>query len=158
MTSTRSPLQTQPPKNASLKKEVAELQSKLDTAKRGSVQKKLDDAQLLSDYRELRRIVERIPPEILERANVRNAAPPRRGARDEDGELDGTEKEKSSTNTPYPQHAIDAVARCLWPDIVAFFESEEGQKEFEAWKRQQDKENMEQENQLKADRKFRQSQ
>ena len=45
---------------------------------------------------------------------------------------------------------IDAVARCLWPDIVAFFESEEGQKEFEAWKRQQDKENMEQENQLKA--------
>ena len=54
--------------NASLKKEVAELQSKLDTAKRGSVQKKLDDAQLLNDYRELRRIVERIPPEILERA------------------------------------------------------------------------------------------
>ena len=54
--------------NASLKKEVAELQSKLDTAKRESVQKKLDDAQLLSDYRELRRIVERIPPEILERA------------------------------------------------------------------------------------------
>ena len=54
--------------NASLKKEIAELQSKLDTAKRGSVQKKLDDAQLLSNYRELRRIVERIPPEILERA------------------------------------------------------------------------------------------
>ena len=54
--------------NASLKKEVLELQSKLDTAKRGSVQKKLDDAQLLNDYRELRRIVERIPPEILERA------------------------------------------------------------------------------------------
>ena len=54
--------------NASLKKEVAELQSKLDTAKRGSVQKKLDDAQLLNDYRELRKIVERIPPEILERA------------------------------------------------------------------------------------------
>ena len=31
-----------------------------------------------------------------------------------------------------------------------FFEREEGQKEFETWKRQQDKENMEQENQLKA--------
>ena len=40
----------------------------LDTAKRGSVQKKLDDAQLLNDYLELCRIVERIPPEILERA------------------------------------------------------------------------------------------
>ena len=35
--------------NAFLKKEVLELQSKLDTAKRGSVQKKLDDAQLLND-------------------------------------------------------------------------------------------------------------
>ena len=54
--------------NTSLKREVLELQSKLDTTKRGSVQKKLDEAQLLNDYRELRRIVERIPPEILERA------------------------------------------------------------------------------------------
>ena len=40
-------------------------------------------------------------------------------------------KKKIINNTPYPQHAIDAVARCLWPDIVAFFESEEGQKEFD---------------------------
>ena len=81
--------------------------------------------------------------------NVKNAAPPRRGASDEDGER-MARKKKIVNNTPYPQHAIDAVARCLWPDIVAFFESEEGQKEFEAWKRQQDNENMGQENQLKA--------
>ena len=59
-------------------------------------------------------------------------------------------KKKIVNNTPYPQHAIDTVMRCLCPDIVAFFESEEGQKAFEAWKRQQDKENMGQENQLKA--------
>ena len=59
-------------------------------------------------------------------------------------------KKKIINITPYPQHAIDAVARCLWPDIVAFFESEEGHKEIEAWKRQQDKERVEQENQLKA--------
>lgn len=59
-------------------------------------------------------------------------------------------KRKSSTTRLIRNMPIDAVARCLWPDIVAFFESEEGQKEFEAWKRQQDKENMEQENQLKA--------
>ena len=59
-------------------------------------------------------------------------------------------KKKIINNTPYPQHDIDAIARCLWPDIVAFFESEEGQKEFETWKRQQDKERVEQENQLKA--------
>lgn len=135
--------------NASLKKEIAELQSKLDTAKRGSVQKKLDDAQLLNDYRELRRIVERIPPENLERAKRQERSAPRRGARDEDGER-MARKKKIINNTPYPQHVIDAVARCLWPDIVAFFESEEGQKEFEAWKRQQDKERVEQENQLKA--------
>ena len=45
-------------------------------------------------------------------------------------------KKKIINNTPYPQYAIDAVARCLWPDIVAFFESEEGQKEIETWKRQ----------------------
>ena len=51
-----------------MKKEITEFQSKLDTAKRGSVQKKLDEAQLLNDYQELRKIVERIPPEILERA------------------------------------------------------------------------------------------
>ena len=59
-------------------------------------------------------------------------------------------KRKIINNTPYPQHASGAVARWLWPDIVAFFEGEEGQKEFEAWKRQQDKERVEQENQLKA--------
>ena len=59
-------------------------------------------------------------------------------------------KKKIVNNTPYPQHANDAVARSLWPNIVAFFESEEGQKEFEARKRQQDKEHVEQKNQLKA--------
>lgn len=29
---------------------------------------------------------------------------------------------------------IEKVARCLLPDILAFFESKEGQKEFEEWK------------------------
>jgi len=36
-----------------------------------------------------------------------------------------------------PQHEIEALARCLLPAIQKFFESEEGQKEFEVWKRQQ---------------------
>lgn len=41
-----------------------------------------------------------------------------------------------------PQHEIDALARCLLPDLIAFYESEEGQKEFEQWKIQlEDKEN-----------------
>ena len=42
--------------------------------------------------------------------------------------------------SPYPQSAIEAIARSLWPDIQAYFESEEGQKEFAAWKTQQDAE------------------
>jgi hypothetical protein len=37
-----------------------------------------------------------------------------------------------------PKHEIEAIARCLLPDIIAFFESEEGRKEFEEWKRQQE--------------------
>ena len=29
-----------------------------------------------------------------------------------------------------PQHQIEAIARCILPDILAFDESEEGQREF----------------------------
>ena len=47
-----------------------------------------------------------------------------------------TRKRKLINNTPYPDYVIDAMARCLWPDIQAFFESEEGQKEFAEWKAQ----------------------
>ena len=42
-------------------------------------------------------------------------------------------KKKPVNNTPYPDYVIEAVARCLWPDIQAFFESEEGKKEFTIW-------------------------
>jgi hypothetical protein len=34
-----------------------------------------------------------------------------------------------------PQHEIDSLARCLLPDLIAFFESKEGQREFEQWKK-----------------------
>ena len=33
----------------------------------------------------------------------------------------------------FPQHEIDALARCLLPDLMAFYESEDGQREFEQW-------------------------
>ena len=36
-----------------------------------------------------------------------------------------------------PDREIEAIARCIYPDIVAFYESEEGQREFAEWKRQQ---------------------
>ena len=34
-----------------------------------------------------------------------------------------------------PDHIRMEIARCLLPDIIAFYESEEGRKEFEEWKR-----------------------
>ena len=39
--------------------------------------------------------------------------------------------------TGVPRHEVEALARCLLPDIQEFFESKEGKKEFEEWKRQQ---------------------
>lgn len=45
--------------------------------------------------------------------------------------------DKSNVNQ-IPQHEIDALARCLLPELIAFYESNEGQKEFEQWKIQLD--------------------
>ena len=42
-------------------------------------------------------------------------------------------RKKLINNTAIPQHHIAAIARCILPDILAFYESEEGQKEFEEW-------------------------
>ena len=39
---------------------------------------------------------------------------------------------RTINRSPYPQYAIEAIARSLWPDIQTYFESEEGQKEFAA--------------------------
>ena len=47
---------------------------------------------------------------------------------------DMARKKKPINNTPYPDYVIGTVARCLWPEIQAFFESEEGQREFAEWK------------------------
>ena len=47
-------------------------------------------------------------------------------------------KKKLINNSDIPQYAIEIIARCLLPDIIAFFESEEGQREFAEWKRQQE--------------------
>ena len=41
-----------------------------------------------------------------------------------------------------PAHIRMEIARCLLPDIVAYFESEQGQKEFEEWKKQNDHEHI----------------
>lgn len=49
-------------------------------------------------------------------------------------------RKKLINNTGIPQYKIEAIARCLLPDIQAFYESEEGQREFEEWKAQQETE------------------
>lgn len=43
-----------------------------------------------------------------------------------------------SNKCELPQHEIDALVRHFLPQIKAFFESEKGQKEYEAWQQEQD--------------------
>lgn len=45
-------------------------------------------------------------------------------------------KKKFVNKTHIPEHEIEKIARCLFPDILAFYNSEEGQKEFEEWRRE----------------------
>ena len=46
-------------------------------------------------------------------------------------------RKKLINNSGIPQHEIETNARILLPDILAFYESEEGQREFAEWKMQQ---------------------
>lgn len=44
---------------------------------------------------------------------------------------------KKDYGTGIPRHEIEALARCLLPEIQKFFESEEGKREFAEWKQKQ---------------------
>ena len=44
-------------------------------------------------------------------------------------------KKKLVNKTNIPEHEIEKIARCLFPDILAFYNSKEGQKEFKEWKK-----------------------
>lgn len=44
---------------------------------------------------------------------------------------------KKDYGTGIPRHEIESLARTLLPAMQAFFESAEGRREFEEWKRQQ---------------------
>ena len=47
-------------------------------------------------------------------------------------------KKKKSTNiSPYPDEAIERLARAFYPAILAYWNSEEGQREFAAWQAEQ---------------------
>lgn len=46
-------------------------------------------------------------------------------------------KKPNDYGTGIPLHEVEALARVLLPEIQAFFESEEGRREFAEWKAQQ---------------------
>ncbi len=52
-------------------------------------------------------------------------------------------RKKLINNSDIPQHQIEAIARCIMPDILTFYESEEGQREFAEWKKQREAERQE---------------
>lgn len=43
-------------------------------------------------------------------------------------------RKKLINNSSIPQHEIETIARILLPDIITYYESEEGQREFVKWK------------------------
>ena len=47
-------------------------------------------------------------------------------------------RKKLINNTNIPEHKIEVIARCILPDILAYYESEEGQREFAEWKKEQE--------------------
>ena len=53
---------------SSLQKQTKDLAGQLKEAKSSNIQKKMDEVRLRADYENLQRLVERIPPEILELA------------------------------------------------------------------------------------------
>lgn len=46
-------------------------------------------------------------------------------------------KKINDYGTGIPYHEVEALARVLLPETLAFFESEEGQREYAEWKAQQ---------------------
>ena len=53
-------------------------------------------------------------------------------------------KKVNDYGTGIPYHEVEARARVLLPEIQAFFESEEGQREFAEWKAQQEQNKVKQ--------------
>ena len=53
-------------------------------------------------------------------------------------------KKVNDYGTGITYHEVEALARVLLPEIQAFFESEEGQREFAEWKAQQEQNKVKQ--------------
>lgn len=52
-------------------------------------------------------------------------------------------KRKPINDSGIPQHEIEYIAQCILPDIIALYESEEGQREFQEWKARREAEQTE---------------
>lgn len=49
-----------------------------------------------------------------------------------------SKKKKSVNRSGYPDEAIKALARCFYSSMVEFFNTEEGQREYEEWLKEQE--------------------
>ena len=49
-----------------------------------------------------------------------------------------SKKKKSVNKSDYPDEAIRSLARCFYPSMMEFFNSEEGQREYEEWLKEQE--------------------
>ncbi len=47
-------------------------------------------------------------------------------------------KKKIVNNSIYPDYVIESIARCLLPDMIAYYKTEESQRQFAEWKAAQD--------------------
>ncbi|MBQ3264944.1 MAG: hypothetical protein IJH07_04115 [Ruminococcus sp.] len=43
------------------------------------------------------------------------------------------------TKSGVPKYELEALARAFLPDIIAFYESEEGQRKFREWKQEEER-------------------
>ena len=48
-----------------------------------------------------------------------------------------SKKKKSVNKSGYPDEAIKSLARCFYPSMMGFFNSEEGRREYEEWLKEQ---------------------
>lgn len=55
-------------------------------------------------------------------------------------------KQKPINNSDIPQHIIESIARCILPDIISYYETEDGQLQFLKWKAMQEAEEMDKKN------------
>ena len=52
-------------------------------------------------------------------------------------------KQKPINHSGIPRYIIESIARCRLPDIIAYYETEEGQRQFQEWKAMQEAEKTE---------------